>query len=53
MAGCLQQIHAAKNPLAGNERVLKITRCLCADYVRRLEAFGALEQVKLHSLTLV
>jgi len=26
---------------------------LCANYVGRLEAFGALEQVKLHGLTLV
>jgi len=42
-----------KNPPAGIGRVLEWFAGLCADDVCRLEAFGALQQVKLHGLTLV
>src|SRR5271170_5243553 len=50
-----RNVHAqTKNPPAGSGRVCDVmTSGLGADYVTRLKAFGAFEQIELHGLTLV
>src|SRR5579864_8737547 len=45
--------HSIKNPPAGFREGFQLVRWLGANYVCRLKALGALEQVKLHGFTLV